>query len=189
MALFLFHILFVYFGKMVSPGLSDSTACQSFPACIYYELSPHFWKHKYFCQSHLMVLVVWIAGKITDWMSGRWYNEALWSNLVMRQVQTKLFVGTESSQEDILQVYQRSSQLFSSFRYCRLFLCFAWLTWEHRSRGVVGGNQRRCRLSHWERLGVCREDRTEGINNTWTLRLSPHMAVVIFTCCQGLCWP
>ena len=26
----------------------------------------------------------------------------------MRQVQTKLFVGTEASQEDILQVYQRS---------------------------------------------------------------------------------
>ena len=102
---------------VISPELSDSTACQSYPACIYCELSPQSWRHKYFHQSHLMVLVVWIAGKITDWMSGKWYNEGFGSNLVMRQVQTKLFVGTEASQEDILQVYQRSSQIFSSFRH------------------------------------------------------------------------
>ena len=177
---------------VISPELSDSTACQSYPACIYCELSPQSWRHKYFHQSHLMVLVVWIAGKITDWMLGKWYNEGFGSNLVMRQFQTKLFVGTEASQEDILQVYQRSSQIFSSNN--RIMFYFrnptkTFLTFEHKRREVIGGNQRRCRLSHWERLGTCREDRTEGINNTWTLRLSPHMAVVIFTCCQGLCWP
>ena len=188
MALFLFHILFVYFGTMVSPGLSDSTACQSFPACIYYELSPHFWKHKYFHQSHLMVLVVWIAGKITDWMSGRWYNEGFGSNLVMSQVQTKLFVGTEASQEDILQVYQRSSQIFSS----NIGITFLPLiTFEHKRKEVIGGNQRRCRPSHWERSGASYEDTAEVINNTWRWIVTLILLLfrLIFTCCQDFCWP